>query len=428
MAVEAGRDCLRGLDPGQVSSLVIASTSLPYADLQNSSIVAAALTLPEFVSTTDLAGSQRAATSALIAALQRRNGVSLVIAADKPRGKPASAQELQYGAGAAAFALGSENILALPLGYASVSAYFVDHFRASGQEHDAFWEERWVRDEGYAKIAPKAIFAALQNASLTTSDLAYFVMPSLGRGAAEAVAKQINFRGTIADDLSSECGYAGTAHSFLMLARVLEQAKAGERILLVGFGQGADALILEATGRPTLAKAQRGVSGVLADKYETDDYLRMLSFYGSINLEWGMRAEKAVKTALTETYRSARQLAGFYAGRCGACGTVQFPQLAYCVNPACNAPAERFDDVSLVDEPAKVLTFSADWLSYYPAPPFFVGFVQFENGSRLLMETVDAPVKAVFEGAPLRMVYRIKERDTIRGFNRYFWKATPVML
>ena len=28
-------------------------------------------------------------------------------------------------------------------------------------------------------------------------------------------------------------------------------------------------------------------------------------------------------------------------------------------------------------------------------------------------------------GQPLRMVFRIKEFDTKRGFRRYFWKATP---
>ena len=27
---------------------------------------------------------------------------------------------------------------------------------------------------------------------------------------------------------------------------------------------------------------------------------------------------------------------------------------------------------------------------------------------------------------PLRMVYRVKDFDRLRGFRRYFWKATPV--
>ena len=40
----------------------------------------------------------------------------------------------------------------------------------------------------------------------------------------------------------------------------------------------------------------------------------MLSYDDGIELEWGMRAEKPVKTALTEQYRSRGQLAAFVAG------------------------------------------------------------------------------------------------------------------
>src|SRR3546814_2044483 len=35
MAVEAARDCLRGVDAGSFAALHVASTSFPYADLQN---------------------------------------------------------------------------------------------------------------------------------------------------------------------------------------------------------------------------------------------------------------------------------------------------------------------------------------------------------------------------------------------------------
>jgi uncharacterized OB-fold protein len=58
----------------------------------------------------------------------------------------------------------------------------------------------------------------------------------------------------------------------------------------------------------------------------------------------------------------------------------------------------------------------------------FVGFVQFANGARLLMETVEATSSTIEIGVPLRMLFRIKERDKIRGFNRYFWKATPISI
>lgn len=424
MAVEAARDCLDGRAP-EIEALYLASTSLPYADLQHSSLVASALRLPSGIASSDVGFSQRAGTSGLLQALKAGED-ALFIASDAPNAKPASTQELSYGAGAAAFLLGSGEVVARLLGWASVTAPFVDHFRAAQSRHDYFWEERWVRDEGYAKLAPAAIASALAKADIAVGDITHFVMPSLQRGAADAVAKKIGFAGKPADGLENGAGYAGSAHALLMLAHVLETAAPGDRILVVGFGQGADALVFEVTEAIANARPRRGVSGALADGLATDSYLRMLSFYDGIDLEWGMRSEKNAKTALTEQYRSAEEVSGLLAGKCGNCGTIQFPRLEYCVNPECNAPASQFEDYSLVDEPAQVLTYTADWLSYHPAPPLYVGFVQFDNGARILMEVVDVGAEGLEVGTPLKLTYRIKERDRIRGFNRYFWKATPM--
>jgi len=423
MAVEAARDALTGASPDGLKALYLASTTLPYADLQCSALVAGAISAPRNIAASDLGNSQRAGTSGLLQALKSREN-ALFIASDAPMGKPASSQEIAYGAGAAAFALGHENVIAKLLGSASVTAGFVDHFRATGEKYEYFWEERWVRDEGYAKLAPAAIKAALEDAGLSIGQIAHFVMPSALRGAAEAVAKSLKFAGTVANGLENGVGYAAAAHAPLMLASVLERAVPGEKILLLGFGQGADALIFEVTPAIRDLPKRRGVTGSVADAIQTESYLRMLSFAGGIDLEWGMRAEKNSKTQLTEQYRSAFMTEGFIAGKCESCGTVQYPQLQYCVK--CQAPASGFSDLSLRDEPAEVLTTTADWLSYYPNPPIYVGFAQFDNGARLLMEMVDVGPSGIERGTKLRMVYRVKERDKIRGYNRYFWKATPV--
>ena len=73
MAFEAGRDCLPAADPAKdrahVDAIYFASTTLPFADRQNAGIVAAALSLTENISSVDIVSSQRAGTSALIAAL-----------------------------------------------------------------------------------------------------------------------------------------------------------------------------------------------------------------------------------------------------------------------------------------------------------------------------------------------------------------------
>jgi len=76
--------------------------------------------------------------------------------------------------------------------------------------------------------------------------------------------------------------------------------------------------------------------------------------------------------------------------------------------------------------PARVLTATADWLSYHPSPPLYVGFVQFDNGARVLMEICDVGEQGLDVGTPLRMTFRVKDVDGTRGYPRYFWKATPI--
>ncbi len=427
MAVEAGRDALNGQSTANIGSVIFASTAMPFADMLNASVIAGALELPQDLRALDIGQSQRAGTSALLAALADAAGPALVLVSDRPRGKPASTQEIGFGAGAAAFTLGSEGVIASLLGHASSTASFVDHFRSSDNKYDYFWEERWIRDEGYMKIVPRTVKAALANADVTAADIKHFIMPTPFKGIDSALTKRLGLpEGCEADALDENCGYSGAAHGLLMLAHTLEKAQPGELILLVGFGQGCDALVLRATDAIRSFKPVRGVSGALADAQSHDAYLRMLSYDNGIELEWGMRSEKNVKTPLTEQYRSRDQVASFVAGKCRKCGTVQFPQLAYCVSPACHAASGNFDPVSLRDVACKVLTYTADWLSYHPAPPLYVGLVQFDNGARLLMETVDIGTQALDVGTPLRVVFRIKDVDKTRGYRRYFWKTTPL--
>ncbi|MES2415555.1 MAG: 3-oxoacyl-[acyl-carrier-protein] synthase III C-terminal domain-containing protein [Pseudomonadota bacterium] len=427
MGVEAARDALNGKAAAGIAKIVFASTTMPFADMLNASVIAGALEMQPSLQALDVGQTQRAGTSALLAALADSSRAALVVASDRPRGKPASTQEIGFGAGAAAFTLGSDNVIAELLGSASVTSSFVDHFRSSDNKYDYFWEERWIRDEGYLKIVPNAVALALADAGVGASDIKHFIMPTPFKGVTAALAKKLQLpAGCEADALDEHCGYAGSAHGLLMLAHVLEKAQPGELILLIGFGQGCDALVLRAGDAIGKARPQRGVSGALADAQPLNTYMRMLANEDGVELEWGMRAEKNVKTALTEQYRSRDQIAGFVAGKCPHCGTVQFPQLAYCVNPTCQKAATNFEQLPLRDVPCKVLTYTADWLSYHPAPPLYVGFVQFENGARLLMETVDINTQQLEVGMPLRVVFRIKEIDKGRGYRRYFWKTTPL--
>lgn len=422
MAVEAAR----GLDLAGTASLSLASTTPPFADLQNATLVAAALGLPSDIRTLDAGGSLRAGTSSLLSALESNaDGDAIVTAADARLAKPGSAQELSYGAGAVALKIGTANVIARLAGAASQAVPFVDHFRATGARFDYYWEDRWVRDEGYAKIVPVAIKAALAQAGAEPGDVTTFCMPALLGGIGAVIAKKTGIPAeAVADTLAARCGDTGAAHGLLMLAAALETAKPGDRILVVTFGAGCDALLFEATDAIADYTPARPVSAAIAGGRIEPHYTKLLSFHGNLDLDWGMRAEGSDKIPLTQQYRAREQLATFSAGECPDCGAVQFPQLAACVNCGSFAPLGQRP---LIDEPARVATYTADWLQYYPSPPLYFGLVQFDNGARVMMEIVDVDRDQPLDvGTPLRMVYRIKTRDDERGINRYFWKAAPV--
>ena len=77
--------------------------------------------------------------------------------------------------------------------------------------------------------------------------------------------------------------------------------------------------------------------------------------------------------------------------------------------------------------PANLNSFTADSLTFSLDPPAYYGMVQFEEGGRSMLDLTDVDKNSTLQvGHPLRMVFRIKEFDTKRGFRRYFWKATPV--
>lgn len=428
MSVEAASDCLRGQSRDDIASIVMASTTHPFDDRQNAGIVANALNLRSSIRSQDAAGSLRAGASALAAAFAGppAGGTVLVVAADKRKTRAASSQEMQYGDGAAAVLVGRGSPVARLLGAHTETVDFVHQFRMSDREHDYAWEERWIRDEGFLKIVPTAAKTALANAGVEAASITHMCMPStLGR-VGGAVAKKLGVpEGAVRDNMAAVCGDTGAAHPLLMLAAALEDAKPGDRILLLAFGEGCDALVLEVTPAIAQLAPRRGVKGSLARRAEDSNYMRFLAFNGIVELERGMRAEVDKGTPLSVLFRNRDMVQGLVGGKCRVCGTVQFPKGRYCVEPTCNA-LDSQDDHRFAESTAKVMSYTADVLTYSPDPPAYYGMIEFDEGGRMMADFSDVDAGGVDVGTPMRMAFRIKDVDTARGFVRYFWKATPI--
>jgi 3-hydroxy-3-methylglutaryl CoA synthase/NAD(P)-dependent dehydrogenase (short-subunit alcohol dehydrogenase family)/putative sterol carrier protein len=430
MAVEASRDCLKGIDRASVDAHYLCSTTLPFADRSCAGVVKTALNLADNIITADFTTSLKCGTGALITALDAIKGGDkhsiLVTASDKREARAAYFYEMWFGDGAASLLLGDKNVIAEFLGSYSLSYDFVDHYRGSWNEYDYMWEERWVRDEGYSKIIPDAVSGLFNKLSISMDDVDTLVFPCFFKAEHRKIAKKLGASSDkVIDNMHEVCGETGAAHPFVMLVSALEKAKPGDRILVAGFGQGCDALYFQVTDHIEDLAPRRGIKESLDNKKTIENYPKFLKFRDLIQTEMGIRAEAPTQAAMTVLWRKRKMLTGLIGGRCKKCGTPQFPKMDICVNPECNALNTQ-EDYPFADEPAFIKSFTGDLLAVSIDPPAIYGMIQFDNGGRFMADFTDCELGDVRVGQKVTLQFRRRFVDRQRGFSGYFWKAIPV--
>ncbi len=430
MASEAARDCLRGLDKYSIDALLLCSTTMPFADRSNAVLLKTVLNLKDNVLTQDLASSLRAGTSGLIAGLNLvQSGEiqnALIVASDRRETKAAYFYEMWFGDGAAAVTVGKSNVIAEFKGSYSVAHDFVDHYRGRLNRFDYMWEERWVRDEGYAKIIPETVGCLMDKLFLKTTDIDKFIFPCFFKAEHRNIAKKLGITPEkVVDNMHEVCGETGAAHPLVMFVHTLEQAKPGERILLAGFGQGCDAMYFVVTENIKELRPKVGITGSLENKKTVENYSKFLKFRDLLNTEMGIRAEFPSQTAMTVLWRKRKMLLGMVGGKCRKCGTAQWPKMDICVNPECRALNSQ-DDYEFAEVPAQVKSFTGDLLAVSVDPPAIYGMVQFEGGGRFMADFTDCELNEVRVGQRVRLAFRKRYTDKERGFTGYFWKAIPL--
>ncbi|MBN1945721.1 MAG: hydroxymethylglutaryl-CoA synthase family protein [Bradymonadales bacterium] len=429
MAVEASRDCLAGMDRKKVDALYLCSTTLPYADRQNAGIAATALNLPAEMATADITSCQRAGTTGLITALEAIGGGSrkaaLVAASDRRETRGGYFYEMWFGDGAASVLLGSQDVIAEYLGSHSITYDLADHYRGAQKRFDYMWEERWVREEGYAKFIPQAIEGLLQKTGLSISDFAHVAYPCFFTREHRNIGKRLGLnKDQLLGNLHLECGETGAAHPLVLLVTALERANPGDRILVAGFGQGCDALAFRVTGAIRSLPPRRGIAGSLARKAPLDSYAKFARFRDLLDLEYGIRGELGGQTPMTALYRDRKMILGLMGARCTACQTPQFPPQPYCVNPECGA-FDQMEEYHFSERLGRVVMYTGDRLAVTTDPPAIYGLVQFEGGGRMLLDFTDCALEEVSVGLGVRMSFRKRWYDKERGYTGYFWKAVP---
>ncbi|MBI5440811.1 MAG: OB-fold domain-containing protein [Deltaproteobacteria bacterium] len=430
MAVAAGVDALAGMDRAAVSGVYFASTTMPYKERLNAGIIAGALALREDVRAADFTGGLKAGTSALLAALDGVQAKAvenvLVCASDCRLAKPAAPQELIFGDAAAALVVGDRDVIAEFKGSYSITADFVDHFRGANAKYDRQWEDRWIRDVGYERLIPQVVRGFLEKYGLKISDFAKVVYPCHYAPARKSINRMLGIAPEAEQaNLLAEIGEAGTAQSLVMFVNALETAKPGDKLLLVSFGSGCDALAFEVTGAIEKQRDRNGIAGSLAKKAALDNYTKYLVWRDVLPAEGGLRSEEDLWTRFSALWRAQKFVSGLWGGKCRQCGTPQLPAQRVCVEPSCGA-LDQMEDLLFSDKVGYVATYTGDNLAPSYNPPAIYGAVNFEGGGKFYFDFTDCNLEELSTGMPVRMSFRRKYYDKLRDISGYFWKAVPV--
>lgn len=407
MAVEAARNL-----GGNFDAVIFASTSPPFRIKQCASFVASALDLKGEVFTMDITDTFRASTDALVTANEfvdsGRFKRVLVVAADCIPVKPGTLYEQLYGDAAVAITVEKEGNAKI-LGYNTSSKPLPGSWMLPGDDSVRDFDMRVDARYGYAAGVQQAAMPLFAKLGLSPADIDRIVVSAPDPRSYEGLLKAVGAKPE--EFYFSSVGIAGTAHPLLLLASQLE--KPG-RILLGGYGEGADIFAIEISDG-----IETNFGRMLESKKDISygDYLYNRKFVGV--------RDAPDRPSLTTFWRDEKSIIRFYGMKCKNCGTVSYPVSRCCIE--CGSK-DNYEEVKL-GERGKIYTYTIDYLvmpGNYVGDgihPHCVAVVDMEGGGRVLFEVTDTLRN--FEGidcdVEVERTFRLLFEKN--NFRYYGWKA-----
>jgi len=425
MAVGAAVDCLRHTNREEVDGLFFATTTSPYKEKLGATTVATAVDLRRDILTADFSNSLRAGTTALRAAVDAVKSGSakqvLVVAADCRTGEPGSNWELNCGDGAVAFLIGTSEIIAEIEACYSVCDEMMDVWRYEEDRYIRSSERRFVIDEGFLRVSKEAVSGLMKNFQLTVKDFTKAVIGLPDPKVQATLAKDLGFdvKTQLQDSLFSRVGDTGAAYSLMLLQSALEEAVEKDRLLIVSYGNGSDAIAVKAREKIGNRNNSRGIRGHLEPKKTIENYVVYLKRRGLLPINRPPRPLGEVGPPAL--WREVDQNIRLKGGRCQVCGTIQYPPQRVCTR--CHSK-DHLEKVRLSDKNGRLVTYSVDYITWTSEMPIITVVVNFEGGGRMSCLMADATPDELKVDMPIEMSFR--KLDFREGINIYCWKCVQV--
>jgi len=421
MAVEAGFDCLAGIDPSKVDGLIFATTTAPYRQKAMAPAIALVLGLPRTAFTMDLTDTLRAGTSAIRLAIdQLKSGTCkkvLVIASEVRIAEQESFDEQMSGDGAAAVLLSNENLIAEFVNSYSLSEEVVSVWRTEKDDYVQHFEDKIEDSFAFQGNVLEAIKGLVQKTGIELKEVGKLACSYFDPRGLMSIAGKLGLNPLLqlSDPLFTSIGNPGVSTPLIAFANALENIQPKQDIILAAHGDGADALLFTATDKIKSLPPRAGIKGNLKRKEPLFSYEQYAKFRKITK-----RERPVPKASPVIHYRDRENEFGFLGEKCKSCGTVQFPLNRVCC--ICHSK-DNFEKVKLARR-GKIFTFTKDYIRSGGAQPVPWCVIELENGGRVFLTMTDCDPEKVKIGMEVEIVFRIYHDGA--GFRNYYWRCRPL--
>lgn len=399
----------------KINTLVLATTSSPFKEESAASIVTYTLGLEDNCRAINVNQSVNGGLSSLslMSEGQLNDSSLLIIASDVRSTQSGSVLEKEIGDASCAVEVGTDQVLAEIIAQEQINDFGYQTWQKSNDMNLSLADDKFsneIRTRHYVELANKTLKAG----NIKLEELSYLIVADRNERMAGKIADLLGRKDlAVSSELAQSIGYTGTSMPFLLLNEVFIKAKAGDLILCMQSGSGAESILVKVTEEIKKFQEQNNLKLQIEQGIDIKNYQEFLQMRNVVE-----RSELRPYSTLAYLRRERDVNLRLAGQTCESCGAIHFPKQVLCRS----CKTRMGDANTLLKHRGEIFTFTNDHVFPGQNASLSMAVIDLDEGGRIFTQMTDVLESEMEIGIKVRLVFRKFHEGA--GYPNYFWKGT----